>query len=584
MKSRSIFRTFFSIFLLILLLSIGATAIYSITTFNNFIYKTEMSNLEEKGKILQSLFPISSYNNKILMDKFADSSKDHLTRITIIDITGQVISDSIKDASLMNNHLDRAEIKSVIGGNSRVVLRYSDTLSQKMIYYACPLLDEGKLIGFLRVATSVEFFKHRVRVVYITIIIISLIILLISIAIFYMLAMKFSQTINSIKKVANYYAKGDFNYSLTEDGTKEIASLSRSINNMGLLLQKRIFTINKQKNRYKSMLESMTEPVIRLNNFHIIEEMNSSAETLFNKHKLSAKGMGLLELTLNTKLYDFANKTLNGDSLQEDVLTFGQDMEITLQVHGSVLYDAEGNRIGVLLVMNDITELVRLERMRKEFVANVSHELRTPITTIQGYVETLMDNEVSKEQLNKILKVLSNHTIRINNIIEDLLVLAGLDRGGDSFNMENFPAANLVSSAVNAVLVKAEKSGIEIVIEKSPNFNILAHPVLAEQALSNLIINAVKYSTLGTIVSVRTYIRNNQIVLEVEDRGPGISNTDCLKIFDRFYRVDKARSRNQGGTGLGLSIVRRIMGLHGGSVEVDSVLGQGSIFRLIFSS
>lgn len=582
MKHKTIFTTFFSVFLILILISIGASAIYSISSFNDFIFDIEKDELIEKTEILKSLFPVEEPLNGDKVVSFTQSGKGRLTRITVIDIDGTVVSDSIKDPQLMNNHKNRPEIISCIDGNPRVVERYSDTLSQRMIYYALPVERDGGVYAFIRTAISVEQFNHKVKVVYITIIIISIVIILLSGAICYIFAMKFSETINSIKRVARYYSKGQFNYTLAEDGTREIVSLSKSINNMGELLKKRIFTISKQKNRYKSMLESMTEPVIRLDKYFIIEEMNSSAESLFNRQKLNVKGMSLLELTMNTDLYDFAEKTLHGDVLQEEMINIGKELEYTLQVHGSVLYDANKKKLGVLLVMNDMTELVRLEVMRKEFVANVSHELRTPITTIQGYVETLMNNKVNEDQLDKFLGIINNNTVRINNIIDDLLVLAGLEKGNSSFKIEHFPVSDLISSGVNAVNLRAEKKGVNLVIRNFVDLVICAHPVLADQALTNLIVNAVQYSDKGESVYISAELENGYLVISVEDSGCGISEVDQRHLFERFYRADKARSRDQGGTGLGLSIVKRIMGIHGGEAQVSSTVGEGSIFKLLF--
>lgn len=580
MKRKSIFATFFSLFLVLILLSIGASAIYSINTFNNFIYKIEKDGLVEKTEILSSLFDPEIISDLKAVREFGNSGKNQLTRITIIRLDGKVLADSLKDPEFMNNHLDRPEIKLSQSVNRKVIERFSDTLNMKMLYYALPVYKDGVVVGFIRTAISVEAFNHRVNVVYITIVIISIVIILLSVAICYILALKFSETINSIKKVANYYSKGDFNYSLTEDGTKEIVSLSKSINNMGRELQNTIFTINKQKNRYKSMLESMTEQVIRLDSNLIIEEMNSSAETMFNKKGIDYRGISLLELIKNTELFDFSKTALMGEGIHESLINF--DDENVLQVHGSVLFDQEKNTLGLLLVMSDMTDLVRLEALRKEFVANVSHELRTPVTTIQGYIETLMSNSVEPDKLNKFLDIVHNNTVRINNIISDLLTLAGLDRGKQSFTLEYVPLADLIYSAVNATLPRAEKRGLTLAVKDLENCNIYAHPLLAEQALTNLIVNGIKYSQAPNEVVIKTFKDGNFIIIEVQDSGCGISQGDIRHIFDRFYRVDKARTRDQGGSGLGLSIVKRIMGIHGGEATVESELGEGSIFRLHF--
>ncbi len=578
MRQRTIFTTLFSIFLAIILLSIGVAAIYSITTFNNFIYKNEKVSLIEKTEMLLELFPANNIINEDLVITFANSTKDQLTRITIVDINGSVIADSIKQADLMDNHLSRPEIEANLLGSSRIVSRYSETLKEKMIYYSLPIKNKSDVIGFLRTSISIEQLNDRVKVVSLTIGIIRLVIILIAVAICYILAMKISLTVNSIKRVAKFYSKGDFNYTLNEDGTKELVSLSKSINNMGFLLQDRFFTIRKQKNRYKSMLESMVEPVIRIDNNFIIDETNRSAQELFNKKGSEIKGLSLLELTKSKNLYEFCKKCLARDTTEKCIIGYESDMIYHFQVHGSILYDAEKTTLGLLLVLNDLTEHVRLENMRKEFVANVSHELRTPATAIQGYAETLMNNEVSTNQRQKFLSILYSNSIRLNSIIDDLLILAGLEKSDASFQFDKFPATDLVSSALNAL--SSSISNREIIIDIRDEIVLMAHPLLLEQALINLITNAIKYSPQDVPIYIRVGEEDRKLFIEVEDMGCGISEWDQAKIFERFFRVDRARSRDQGGTGLGLSIVKRVMDIHGGTASVKSILEKGSIFRL----
>ncbi|MGL1892364.1 MAG: ATP-binding protein [Spirochaetaceae bacterium] len=579
MKQRSIFTTLFTIFLFIILTSIGASAIYSITTFSNLIYQMEEDELIEKTEIMHSLFPINSIKNRAIINNFTNSGLGKSTRITILDKNGKILSDSQQDYELMDNHINRPEIQLSISGKSQIVSRYSETLKQHMTYYALPIIKDSKIIGFIRTSASVELLKSRVRVVTITISIISLVIIILSIAICYTIAINFSVSINSVKRVANFYSKGKFNYSLSEEGTREMASLSNSINNMGQLLQDRFFTISKQKNRYKSMLESMIEPVIRMDNNFIIEEINRSAELIFGNKREYVKGKILTNFIDNSNIYEFCKSIIDGNPLLETIVDHNGSH---LQIHGSILYDAEKTKIGILLVINDLTERVRLEHMRKEFVANVSHELRTPTTAIQGYIETLMNNEVSPEQNTKFLNILYSHSTRLNNIIDDLLVLAGLERDGASFIPESFPVLDLISSAINIVNSKAISKNIDIVVNSSEKHIIYAHPLLSEQALINLLSNAVNYSDPGSVVTVRTIFEKPDLIIEVEDNGQGIPKKDIEDIFERFFRVDRARSRNQGGSGLGLSIVKRVMNIHGGYASVLSEIDKGSIFSLRF--
>ncbi|QEN05035.1 PAS domain-containing protein [Thiospirochaeta perfilievii] len=582
MKQRSIFTTLFSIFLVIILLSIGVSAIYSITTFNNFIYKIEKDRLVEKTEILLDLFPVEDIHNIEKVDRFTRAGINGQTRITVIDNSGVVLSDSIKDSETMDNHLYREEIQDSITGRSVVVLRFSDTLDQMMMYYSLPIEYKSKSLGFLRTSISVDLLEKRVQVVTITITIISIVLILLSVAICYIMTIKFSITINSIKRVAGCYAVGEFNNSLSENGPREIASLSKSINNMGNFLQERISTVVKQKNRYKSMLESMHEPVIRINNNFIIDEINRSAELLFNKKDKYTVGNNIRFLTDNEIFLEFVTLCLNENKSLVKIIPLSLDKKYHFQIHSSILYDADNNRLGILLVMNDLTEHVRLEGMRKEFVANVSHEIRTPATAIQGYIETLIHNDVSLEQREKFLKIIYRHSNRLNSIIDDLLMLAGLEKSDSSFQFEKFPVSDLISSATNIVSVKAEKSLIEIVFNIGENHQIYAHPLLAEQALTNLLSNSIKYSPKGSTIRISTRYIHGGLMVEVQDEGCGIPLENQEQIFERFYRVDRGRSRDQGGTGLGLSIVKRVMNIHGGNATLESKVDKGSTFRLFF--
>ncbi len=582
MKNRSIFTNLFSIFFVIIVISIGTSAIYSITTFKNYIFQIEKDELIEKTDILYSLFPDITLKDIEGINSFTNSALDKSTRITVINRLGVVISDSVTDSETMDNHLHRPEIQRNLEGESEVFSRFSNTLKENMIYYSIPINNNGEINGFLRTSISVESIEKRVRIVTLTISIISIILVLLAIGLCYIIAINFSTTINSIKRVAGCYAVGDFNNSLAEKGPMEIVLLSRSINSMGRFLQERIMTIVKQKNRYKSMLESMREPVIRVNNNLIIEEINNSGEKLFNIVSQNIIGKELSDISDNREFLDFVKKSMSGKSSQESIIRFIIDKEYNIQVNSSILYDADKKKLGLLLVLNDLTDRVRLEEMRKEFVANVSHELRTPTTAIQGYIETLLNNDLNKEQMQTFLETVYRHSIRLNSIIDDLLMLAGLEKKESSFIMEDFPVTDLLSSIINVVSIKADESNIKLIVNSSENHNIYAHPILAEQAITNIITNSIKYSYNGSDVCINTFQDTSGLTVEVVDKGCGIPKENQELIFERFYRVDKARSRDKGGTGLGLSIVKKVMDIHGGTASLVSEINKGTTFKLFF--
>jgi two-component system phosphate regulon sensor histidine kinase PhoR len=261
-----------------------------------------------------------------------------------------------------------------------------------------------------------------------------------------------------------------------------------------------------------------------------------------------------------------------------------------IRVTNRLLDDSAGRPVGLILVLTDLTHLRRLESVRTDFASNVSHELRTPITNIKGYVETLLEpgGSTDPEQTERFLRVISKNADRLDSIVEDMLMLAQLERpdARESLAVDHTRVAPIIDSVVSALGPEAEAKRITLEQEGSGDLCAMVNHPLVEQALTNLVANAIRYSPQGTKVIIRASRSNgvltgDHVEIEVRDQGPGIAEEHLNRIFERFYRVDKARSRERGGTGLGLAIVKHIMNLHGGRVEVDSHLGKGSVFRLV---
>jgi two-component system, OmpR family, phosphate regulon sensor histidine kinase PhoR len=254
-----------------------------------------------------------------------------------------------------------------------------------------------------------------------------------------------------------------------------------------------------------------------------------------------------------------------------------------LQAHGAPLRDATGMEIGVLVVLNDITRLQRLENIRRDFVANVSHELKTPITAIKGSVETLLGGAMDEpDSAPRFLDIIARQADRLNAIIEDLLALSRIEQGEEKGGIQLVPAVigEVIQSALQSCQIKARDKQVRLVADYAENLQCLANAPLLEQALINLIDNAIKYSNEGGEVQLAVHAATAAIEISVRDFGCGIDREHLPRLFERFYRVDKARSRKQGGTGLGLAIVKHIVQAHGGQVRVDSTLGEGSLFTI----
>jgi two-component system phosphate regulon sensor histidine kinase PhoR len=294
----------------------------------------------------------------------------------------------------------------------------------------------------------------------------------------------------------------------------------------------------------------------------------------------------LLEATHSTELVEAAKKTLSANTALEMELTFRTGVEQNFQIFTAPLYNTTNNGSGVVMVLQDVTRLLKLERIRKDFVANVSHELRTPIQVVKGFSETLLDTagEMKGSEINKIIhfiEIIQKNAGIMENLTNDLLILADLENNSSNGReMEELDISSLIDEAVSSVELQAKRKQIEIDKDCDKNLTAKLYGSFIIQALINLIDNGIKYSPAKSKIKVKAYCEGEELLLEVHDKGMGISAEHQERIFERFYRVDRARSREAGGTGLGLSIVRHIALFHKGKVEVESQTGEGSVFRI----
>jgi len=324
----------------------------------------------------------------------------------------------------------------------------------------------------------------------------------------------------------------------------------------------------------------MVEGVIVLDKNLLIREINPSALRLAGRSIAEVQGSSLLEVFRNTRLHDLARGALAASTPLEDTITLPGGREVTLQVHASQLPE-DGGRI--VLVLNDITRLEALETVRRDFVANVSHELKTPITTVKGALETLLEGALEEDPAaaRRFLQVAARHSDRLASIIDDLFSLSRLEQQeGAALEKQECVLEGIARGAMQVCQDKADARKVSLELQAEAGLVAVVNPQLLEQALTNLIDNAVKYSNPGSPVDISVRRTGAGIALTVRDRGMGIPAKDLPRVFERFYRVDKARSRELGGTGLGLAIVKHIVLAHGGTVQAESEPGAGSAFTI----
>lgn len=389
----------------------------------------------------------------------------------------------------------------------------------------------------------------------------------------------FDAVLTQLETAARHFVAGDLGHRVQLSGSAPLSSLAGTLNKMAALFQSTLAQITRRRNELEGILASMVEGVIVLDTRKRISAMNASAGRLFGVDAEEAAGQPLIAFLRNAEVDSFADDTLSGEEPTERTITVFDIRPVHIQLHGTVLRGDDGKALGALIVTSDVTRIRRLETVRREFVANVSHELRTPITSILGFVETLREGALEEpDRARRFLEIIHAHANRLNLIIEDLLSLSRLESYDATVPVQECQIHEIVNSTKLSVAPAAARKNISIEDSYSGPTEVTANATLLEQAIKNLMDNAVKYSPENTAVRLSIRNRDGFLTVEVSDSGVGIPAADLPRIFERFYRVDRARSRDHGGTGLGLAIVKHIAIAHRGTVTVESTPGKGSTF------
>jgi two-component system phosphate regulon sensor histidine kinase PhoR len=504
-------------------------------------------------------------------------------RITVLLPSGVALGDSQEDLAKMGDLSRRPEVVDALAEKIGISTRYSSTSQAELIYAAVPVAQDGRTVAIIRTAVPHRSLNIVIRDVYKEIVVGGLIVFLVAAALSFSISGAINKPIVQLKQAATRFADGDLQYRLHISDPEEFGELAVAMNKMASQLHERLNLITKQRNELEAVLSGMTEAVVVVDNDKRVLRINDAAEDLFGIDKDRVKGRTIQEAVRNTDFHRFISETLAADEPKEADLVFLGDPERHLQAHGVILRDERSRGVGALVVLNDVTRLKTLEKIRRDFVANVSHELKTPVTSIKGFLETLKEGAISDpETAMRFLDIIIKHTDRMNFIIEDLLSLSRIEQ--DAEKGEILLARGSLKAVLEAVVKqcgpKAQSKGIEVVCDCSEDLTTKINSTLLEQAIVNLVDNAVKYSDPGKTVTIECQKTSREIIVRVIDQGCGIPKEHLQRIFERFYRVDKARSRKVGGTGLGLSIVRHIVNAHRGSVTVDSSPGRGSVFSV----
>jgi len=507
-------------------------------------------------------------------------------RITAIDKDGVVISDSEKDPKVMENHGGRPEVKDAISKGIGESIRYSTTVKKDMFYVAVALKDEnGKIQAVVRTALPLSSFEETFAIIKFEVIYLALILILIALFLSFVSSRALSKSLEETIGLSEEIAKGNFVVSIPISYRKgEIGKLNLALSKMAEKLDELFRQVSIEKSQLEAVLTAMSEGVMVVTNDGRVILMNHALKDML-AIKDPSFGKPYWEVLRNREIMELIENTIKNH--------LSEKKEISLFYPTERYYIASAIPLGSLkketiVVMFDITEFKTLEKIKADIVANVSHELRTPLTAIKGYVETLeLGAYENPDERSHFLNIIGRHTDRLINIVSDLLLLSDIERkstplGEESrATFEQIDFKESVYSSLEALKSKVEEKGLRVSVDIEENLpKFRGDGFLLGQMFINLIDNAVKYTPEGGTIGVEIKHPDSQFKIEVIDTGIGIPKEHLARIFERFYRVDKTRSRKIGGTGLGLSIVKHIVIMHGGKIEVESEVGKGSRFMI----
>ncbi|WP_069797740.1 two-component system histidine kinase PnpS [Tepidibacillus sp. HK-1] len=581
-KIRNRLTLTFTLLIGISLLSLG----FFLTNLIDKIYLNALGDrLVKEANLTKDMisWEIGSKEGLVLFQQLANNtSKELNTRITFIDKNGLVLADSKYDKNKMDNHANRPEVQTSLNGKIGKAIRYSHTLGMEMLYTSVPIMKNNQIIGVVRLSLPVNEIKASLESFWYSLVIGLFIVFLITILISYRISNKITKPIEDMTEIAKRITNKDYSARIHLNSNDEIGQLGIAINLMADSLNNQIMTIHENEKKITTVLNNMANGVLLVDKSGKIILANPAIEWLLGEQIEQIIGKYHIEAGQNYALSELIERSLNtGESIHAEI-SIQYPIKKYLDCHLAPIYDAKGQINGVVSVLHDITKLKHLENMRTEFIANVSHELRTPITAVKGFAETLLDGALKDEETSRaFLQIIYNESERLHRLISDLLDLSKIELNQNLLNYSTVDLRELIHSTIETFKPQAVKKQLYIVKELD-DIHAEVDGDRIRQVIINLLTNAMAYTPAnGSIKVTLKAFKPEQIKITVEDTGIGIPKKSLSRIFERFYRVDKARSRESGGTGLGLAIVKHIVESHEGYIQVESEVQKGTKFAII---
>ena len=570
MRKSRFFKLSIIYIIVIALLSLIALILLTSSVKNQYI-NNKVENMTHLSTIIEkTVKPFFIQQDWSGLDEFiTEISRETGTRITIIHINGQVIAESEKESQEMESHINRPEIKTALEGKQTHIVRYSTTTREDMLYFSTPIRLEENIIGAIRLSAFLDEMQDIFANLRSTILLISIILMLFFIGISSYVSKIFTIPTGRLLQAFDRVGYGNLETRIIfQQQGPEIKELSEGFNKMAEKLQSFVSALSMQTEELDAIISTIASGIVLLDNKGKIILYNSQFRKDFYQHNMGEKYFWevIRDSKLNKKVSELIEKKNN---FTTEIDISGKDYLCT----GTYIEKKDKS----VLIFNDITRSKKLALIKKNLITNISHELRTPLTSIKGYIETMEGaTDIEKE---KYIQVIKRNTERLISMVDDLLVLSELEDKGGKLQIEKIDLKELMTSIVKIFRPSIKDKQLKLVMDIQDDIpNIEADIYKLEQLFINLIDNAIKYTEKGEIIVSINLLTANKVQIKITDTGIGIKEEDVSRIFERFYVVNKARSRQQGGTGLGLSIVKHIVMLHKGEIRVDSRLGLGTRF------
>lgn len=543
-----------------------------------FLQQQSEAQYTDQAELIRDVFEQTDFAGTADYDAFAKKyARRQEVRITIIDMDGTVLGESEESPSDMENHKDREEVKKAMTGESASIVRRSSTLGMDYCYCAVPVRTDS-FEGVLRVSVPLEEL-HALRLEYMRSTIFMLAIGVLLIAGLVIAFTRFiADPIDEVIEAAGKIAEGSYGIRLKTRQNSQIGKLADSFNWMSGRLEAAVKELKDRNNELEAILRSMRNGVLAINGRDEILFYNDALMNLIG-HRGDFLGESVYHLVRSSLIFDVIEKVRES---RDVICEEGKSRimgEQYLRITGTVLNREKEQSRSVLLIIEDITDVKKLENMRSDFVSNVTHELKTPLTSIRGFVDTLKQGAIKDEQYaRKFLDIIDIEAERLYTLIQDILLLSEIESGSD-YNIQDCDVNGIIDETLNLLQPKIEqKPEVDVIFQPEPYIRPFpCNPDRMKQLFINLIDNAVKNTEKGS-VTVTCRVHNDHLMISVKDTGIGIPKEHLSRIFERFYRVDKGRSRKMGGTGLGLSIVKHIVEMYEGDIFVSSEVGEGTEF------